>query len=54
MQRKLSVNFFECSIEGLLTRGGCIQGFVNRGFVVLAKSLGSLAGLVGLDSFPNQ
>ncbi|MBX3487635.1 MAG: hypothetical protein KF798_07015 [Candidatus Paracaedibacteraceae bacterium] len=27
------------SIEGMMTRGGCIQGFVNRGFIALINVL---------------
>ena len=47
-------NFYSQLVEGWLTRGGCIQGFVDRGFVVLTTTLGNLAGLGGLEKLGIQ
>jgi hypothetical protein len=41
-------NFIAQIVEGMITEGGCIQGFVNRGFVVLTRTLGNLAGIMDL------
>ncbi|AIK96061.1 hypothetical protein [Candidatus Odyssella acanthamoebae] len=40
VKRNIAMIVAEKAVEGMLTQGGCIQGFVNRGFIGLLTILG--------------